>query len=255
MLTPNIHPKEIELVQSYCSKDTIMLEYGCGGSTTIFPRYVKKYYSIEHNLDWFWNENIYIELLKISGGLNRIIHYRNMIGSELSDNLCTDLQTRKRFHYKQLIKSGKINVRDGVIRLIEELARDDIEQIIVTTSGRDSLEPFLHTSLQSQKKFFSEIITYENVTNHKPFPDAYNLAIEKSKMPKDNCIVIEDSKIGIDAAKAANLNCLFKCSMRCNLSVTLLSIFIHSCIYLSHNTFQSYITSNSIHYVKNEKKL
>ena len=54
MLTPNIHPKEIELVKSYCSKDTIMLEYGCGGSTTIFPKYVKEYYSIEHNLDWFW---------------------------------------------------------------------------------------------------------------------------------------------------------------------------------------------------------
>ena len=55
MLAPNIHPKEIELVQSYCSRDAIMLEYGCGGSTTIFPKYVKEYYSIEHNLDWYWN--------------------------------------------------------------------------------------------------------------------------------------------------------------------------------------------------------
>ena len=55
MLRANIHPKEIDLIQSYLSDKKIMLEYGCGGSTTIFPRYVKKYYSIEHNLDWFWN--------------------------------------------------------------------------------------------------------------------------------------------------------------------------------------------------------
>jgi hypothetical protein len=55
MLEPNIDPKEIDTVISYCDKDTtVMLEYGCGGSTTIFPKHVKKYYSIEHNLDWFW---------------------------------------------------------------------------------------------------------------------------------------------------------------------------------------------------------
>ena len=51
MLEPNIDPKEIDTVISYLDKDKIMLEYGCGGSTTIFPKYVKKFYSIEHNLD------------------------------------------------------------------------------------------------------------------------------------------------------------------------------------------------------------
>jgi hypothetical protein len=55
MLEPNIDPKEIDTVISYCDKDTtVMLEYGCGGSTTIFPKHVKKFYSIEHNLDWYW---------------------------------------------------------------------------------------------------------------------------------------------------------------------------------------------------------
>ena len=54
MLSADIHPKELELIFSYLDKDKVMLEYGCGGSTTIFPPYVKKYYSIEHNLDWFW---------------------------------------------------------------------------------------------------------------------------------------------------------------------------------------------------------
>ena len=45
MLEPNIDPKEIDTVIRYLDKDkTIMLEFGCGGSTTIFPKYVKKYY-------------------------------------------------------------------------------------------------------------------------------------------------------------------------------------------------------------------
>ncbi len=162
----------------------------------------------DFDLDWNWNESQYLDLLKISGGLNRIIHYRNKINSELDESQCSEIQERKRFHYKKLIQSGKIKVRDGVLRLINELYSSDIEQYIVTTSGRDSLDPFLKTSLSSQLNHFSGIITYEDVSRHKPFPDAYKLALKLSKQSYLNCIAIEDSTIGVEAAMAANLNCL-----------------------------------------------
>jgi len=162
----------------------------------------------DFDLYWYWSENQYLDLLKISGGFNRIIYYRNKINSELSDSQCSKIQSRKRFHYKNLIHSGKIKVRDGVLRLIKELYTFDVEQFIVTTSGRDSLDPFLQTSLNSHSNYFSGIITYEDVSNHKPFPDAYKLALKLSKKSEVNCIAIEDSMIGVEAARAANLNCL-----------------------------------------------
>ena len=57
-----------------------MLEYGCGGSTTIFPKYVKKFYSIEHNLDWFWNvqQEIY------NDGLDNVEIYLSDHGHDVS---------------------------------------------------------------------------------------------------------------------------------------------------------------------------
>ena len=162
----------------------------------------------DFDLDWIWRENKYLELLKISGGFNRIIHYRNEIKSSISDSKCSAIQARKRFHYRNLIQSGKIKVREGVLRLFNELFSYNIEQFIVTTSGRDSLEPFLNTSLRSHQNIFSGIITYEDVTKHKPFPDAYKLAVQLSKKTEVNCLAIEDSSIGVQAAKAAKLNCL-----------------------------------------------
>ncbi len=162
----------------------------------------------DFDLDWSWNNSQYLDLLKISGGLNRIIHYRNEINSELSESQCEKIQSRKRLHYKNLIQSGKIKVREGVLRLVSELSDLDIDQFIVTTSGRESLEPFLNTSLSSHLNCFSGTITYEDVSNHKPFPDAYLLALERSKKSVINCIAIEDSMIGVEAAKAANLKCL-----------------------------------------------
>ena len=162
----------------------------------------------DYDLNWNWNENQYLELLKISGGLNRIIYYRNKIDSDVSDRTCSELQIRKRHHYKNLIQSGHIKVREGVLRLIKELSSFDIEQFIVTTSGRGSLDPFLQTSLKSHLNYFSGIITYEDVCKHKPFPDAYELALKLSNKSEVNCIAIEDSSIGIEAALSANLNCL-----------------------------------------------
>tara|TARA_B100000945_G_C20260768_1_gene539179 strand:+ start:65 stop:811 length:747 start_codon:yes stop_codon:yes gene_type:complete len=163
---------------------------------------------MDFELDWKWEEKRYLDLLQISGGFNRIIHYRDQIQSEISDKQCSKIQSRKRFHYKNLIQSGKIKVRDGVLRLIKQLSSFDIEQFIVTTSGRDSLEPFLQTSLRSHLNYFKGIITYEDVSKHKPFPDAYKLAVKLSMKSEANCLAIEDSKIGVDAAIAANLNCL-----------------------------------------------
>ena len=162
----------------------------------------------DFDLDWYWSKNQYLDLLKISGGYNRIIHYRNEIYSELCDSKCSQIQKRKRLHYKNLILSGKIKVRDGVLNLITELFNFEVEQYIVTTSGKDSLDPFLKTSLSSHFNYFSGIVTYEDVINHKPFPDAYKLALKLSKKSEANCIAIEDSIIGVEAAKAANINCL-----------------------------------------------
>ena len=162
----------------------------------------------DYDLDWNWNEKKYLDLLEISGGLKRIIYYRNQINSKVSDCNCSKIQSRKRLHYKNIIKSGKIKIRDGVLRLIDQISRFHIEQFIVTTSGRDSLEPFLKTSLSSHIDYFSGIITYEDVNRHKPFPDAYKLALQLSEKSEENCIAIEDSMIGVEAAKAANLNCL-----------------------------------------------
>ena len=45
--------KEIDLIKSNLDPSHVMLEWGSGGSTTELPKYVKKYYSIEHDSNWF----------------------------------------------------------------------------------------------------------------------------------------------------------------------------------------------------------
>jgi hypothetical protein len=52
--------QEIDLLISYLKPEYTMLEWGSGGSTVTFQQYVDKYYSIEHNKEWF--EKVDVEL-------------------------------------------------------------------------------------------------------------------------------------------------------------------------------------------------
>ena len=52
-----MHPQEKKLILDSLTEDTVMLEWGSGGSTIEFSSIVSKYYSIEHNFDWYTKIN------------------------------------------------------------------------------------------------------------------------------------------------------------------------------------------------------
>ena len=49
----------------------------------------------DFDLDWYWNENKYLKLLEISGGLKRIIYYRDQICSKITNEKCMQIQSKK----------------------------------------------------------------------------------------------------------------------------------------------------------------
>ena len=60
--TPLMTDEEIKCIESYLTPDTIMLEWGSGGSTLYFPKMVKKLISIESDKKWY--DDVCAELKK-----------------------------------------------------------------------------------------------------------------------------------------------------------------------------------------------
>lgn len=50
---PLMEQKEIDVILSYLKPDDIMFEWGSGGSTLYFPKFVKEYYSVESQKHWY----------------------------------------------------------------------------------------------------------------------------------------------------------------------------------------------------------
>lgn len=65
-MIPWINDKQINKIKSYLEPNHIMLEYGSGGSTIIFSKLVKKYYSIEHDINWYNQVNTEIKFQNIN---------------------------------------------------------------------------------------------------------------------------------------------------------------------------------------------
>lgn len=99
-----------------------------------------------------------------------------------------------------------LDMLPGVYELIVNLHTNGMQLILASSASKVTIERvFKRFKLHS---YFSHIVSGEDFPKSKPHPAIFEKAAELSGMPKDNCIVIEDSMNGVKAAKAAGLYCI-----------------------------------------------
>jgi HAD superfamily hydrolase (TIGR01509 family) len=161
-----------------------------------------------------WDEELYGELLWVSGGKERLRfyfeHHRSppILGDE-RDWLAIELHRRKNAFFLEMIREGQLPPRPGVVRFISALQEAHIPVAVATTGSREWVEPLLERLLGSERFHrLAAIVTGDDVRRKKPDPEAYKLALARLGLPPHQVIAIEDSQNGLEAAKRAGLTCL-----------------------------------------------
>jgi HAD superfamily hydrolase (TIGR01509 family) len=88
----------------------------------------------------------------------------------------------------------------GVRAMLERYAGKLPIGLVTASAGQNVDAVMANTGLGS---FFNARVVAEDVTHYKPNPEAYILGAERIGVSPDNCLVFEDSPIGITAAKNA----------------------------------------------------
>lgn len=71
--------------------------------------------------------------------------------------------------------------------------------------------PHVHKTLEiiGVAEIFPVVVTQEDIVNSKPAPDIFLLAAEKMGVPPHECLVFEDSLLGIEAADRAKMQSVY----------------------------------------------
>jgi HAD superfamily hydrolase (TIGR01509 family) len=164
----------------------------------------------EFGFDVEWGVEEYHELLQVGGGKERMTHYLQTKGfgvevkPEDVPELIQRLHRRKTDIFVELIESGALPLRPGVRRIMEEAAGLGLTLGVCTTSNERAAHAIARGLLAGIP--FQFVLAGDVVQAKKPDPAIYLLALEKSGLQADQCLVFEDSHIGAVAAKAAGMH-------------------------------------------------
>lgn len=165
----------------------------------------------EFGLPWHWDVELYVELLAVAGGKERLAHYCRCVDSARmqasdADVFIARLHQRKTRIYERRVEMGEVPARPGVVRLIRELIDAEVRLAIATTTSRANVDVLFATTLVDLPPDCFEVIgAGAQATAKKPAPDIYRWVLEKLRLPGKACLAIEDSKNGVRAALGAGI--------------------------------------------------
>ncbi|MBL8030711.1 MAG: HAD family phosphatase [Candidatus Doudnabacteria bacterium] len=118
----------------------------------------------------------------------------------LSSDELDEIAEKKKRYYKEYVHLSVLNTQ--LVEFLKYL-KPHHAIVLVTTAKRANAETMLeHHGLMDM---FDQMITFEDVTDSKPSPEAYQLALERTKLQPNEVIAFEDSSAGISAAIEAGI--------------------------------------------------
>lgn len=167
----------------------------------------------QKGIDAAWGIDQYRELVHVAGGKERMRNFFNQTGwpggYPDKDLLIKELHKIKTEKFMDLIQSGALPLRPGVARLIDEAIEQDIALAICSTSNERAVNTIIDVLLgQERKNAFGAILAGDVVSRKKPDPEIYLLCRQRLQVNPAQCVVVEDNRNGLLAAKAAGMLCV-----------------------------------------------
>lgn len=163
-------------------------------------------------LGWNWSQKDYGELLKTTGGKERIRAFQVGLPSGarvLTDAEIAKLHQQKTVAYGDILAAGGLSLRPGIAELIALARERGLKVAVATTTNTPNVEALCQCCWgQSATQVFDHIAAGDMVERKKPAPDVFQLALEQLGLPADACMAFEDSRNGVLSAKAAGLRVL-----------------------------------------------
>lgn len=168
----------------------------------------------QEGLDWVWDVPLYTRLLEVSGGKERMAHYwcsvepeRTELAAGALDATINRLHEIKTAYYEAAVNNGAVQLRPGVLALMDEARRQGLQLAIATTTSPVNIAALLRSAIgPAWRSHFLAIGDASNAPIKKPHPQVYLKVLADMGLQAAQCVAFEDSANGLKAATAAGLD-------------------------------------------------
>jgi beta-phosphoglucomutase len=108
----------------------------------------------------------------------------------------------KRAYYRSIVEVERY---PNAFAVIDALKKRGYKTALVTACALKNMQ---HSLNAEQQAHFDFIITGDEVPRAKPYPDPYLIAARKLGLEPDQCLVVENAPLGIEAARKAGMHCV-----------------------------------------------
>jgi len=130
------------------------------------------------------------------------IFKREKIDENIDDSIAEKISKRKKEIFKEIQNSKAI---DGVRELVNDLKSCGCIKAVVSGSSKEEIEAILNENIGSNN--FDLVISSDDLkeVQGKPDPAPFQTALQKMKLKPSEALVVENSPLGVEAAKEAGI--------------------------------------------------
>lgn len=139
------------------------------------------------------------DLLNDFVGKNDSLFYQYVIDNLNSSYELDYLLKQKNKIFDKIVR--ELQPIDGFLNFIDVVIQKNIPRAIVTSSSGETLK--MVSEIFPFQNYIDIVVCEEDTTRHKPHPEPYLLALERTGGEKETTLIIEDSANGIKAGKSA----------------------------------------------------
>ncbi len=155
-----------------------------------------------NNVPWHWDARTYRNLLKVPGAKDRLAHYAQLHGADIDVDAIYD---DKIAVFEGELREG-VPLRPGIADLVAAAQAKGMRIGFVSATDPRQVAAIL-SAVKSEldSSVFNFVGDKTRAIYPKPAPDIYLQAARNLAVAPAHCVVVEDSRSGIQAAYAAGI--------------------------------------------------
>lgn len=136
------------------------------------------------------------------GQVNRVI-IPGVLGWSKDPEEIHRLGARKEELYREIVREKGLEPLAGARELVQALKAAGVPRVVGTSSEKENIRTALE--VMGMTGLFDGIVASEDVTHGKPDPEVFLKAAKVTGLPAEQCVVLEDSHHGLQAADAGGM--------------------------------------------------